>query len=259
MKRTKVTLFKLAMVAVLLLAFGLDSGMAATSQPLEQATPGEKYAQCLDCHDYEKNHHPVDIPPFGEIPFPLTDGKITCRTCHYDDHETGGRNFLREGPYLEQRDICFKCHHQERYAGLNPHLMLDEKGGIKKTVGGKSVCIICHLNNPNPEMDRTEDVQFRADVGFLCWRCHPPMANALFLANHFLVEPSPAMLRNQEKNEKRMTVLLPLVPRGRVTCSTCHNPHQQGVIIREAAAKGADSPARLRIPSPRLCFVCHPI
>ena len=30
------------------------------------------------------------------------------------------------------------------------------------------------------------------------------------------------------------------------------------VIRREAAAKGADAPDRLRIPSPRLCFACHP-
>lgn len=84
------------------------------------------------------------------------------------------------------------------------------------------------------------------------------MANALFQSQNLLVEPSFEMLRTLAKNETAMDVLLPLVPRNRVTCSTCHNPHQKGVIRREAAAKGADAPDKLRLPSPRLCFACHP-
>lgn len=233
--------------------------MAQTPPQVDLTPSGNKYADCLSCHDdYQKNHHPVDIPPHGAIPFPLVDGMITCLTCHFDDHETGGANFLREGPYPQQRDICYKCHHQQQYKGVNPHEMLDEGGGFRRMVGGMTICVICHTGTPNPEMDRTEDVRFRADIGFLCWRCHPPMANALFQAQHLLVKPSFEMLRTLAKNEKEMDVLLPLVPRDRVTCSTCHNPHQKGVIRREAAAKGADSPDKIRLPSPRLCFACHP-
>ena len=55
--------------------------------------------------------------------------------------------------------------------------------------------------------------------------------------------------------EERLLVILPLVPRGRITCSTCHNPHQQGVIQHEAAAKGAGATMKLRLPS--ICFACH--
>jgi predicted CXXCH cytochrome family protein len=219
-----------------------------------QGDPGD----CMDCHDYKLNHHPVDFVPIREVPFPLKEGKIVCTTCHYGDHQTGGLYFLRGGPYLQQRDICFQCHHQQSYQGINPHQMLDEQGSVVKIVGGRTICIVCHVRRPDPEKDRTEDVDFRADVGFLCWRCHPPMANALFQHEHLLMEPPPSMRRTLEKNEKEMNVILPLVPRDRVTCSTCHNPHQKGVILREAAAKGADEPARLRVPSPRLCFLCHP-
>jgi hypothetical protein len=43
------------------------------------------------------------------------------------------------------------------------------------------------------------------------------------------------------QSEERLLVILPIVPRERITCSTCHNPHQTGVIQREAAAKGADT------------------
>lgn len=258
MKKTHGTIVMAALIGVLFFGPGMRDGRAETPEQTG-STPSEgKYADCLSCHDYGNNHHPVDIPPRGEIPFPLTDGRITCLTCHFEDHESGGPDFLREGPYLLQRDICFKCHHQERYKGMNPHEMLDERDGFRRIVGGMTVCVICHEGTPNPDVDRTGDVRFRADVGFLCWRCHPPMANALFQARHLLVEPSLPMRRNLEKNEREMDVLLPLVPRDRVTCSTCHNPHEKGVIRLEAAAKGAGEPDRLRIPSPRLCFACHP-
>lgn len=258
MMKIRMVIAMVLMIGILLAGPGRRTGLSQLPEQGKPERSGEQYADCLACHDYRENHHPVDIPPQGEIPFPLTDGRITCLTCHFEDHETGGANFLREGPYHLQRDVCFKCHHREDYKGTNPHEMLDEHGRFRKIVGGMTVCVICHVGTPNPDVDRPGDVRFRADVGFLCWRCHPPMANALFQARHLLVAPSLAMRRNLEKNEREMDVLLPLVPRDRVTCSTCHNPHQKGVIRREAAAKGAGEPDRLRIPSPRLCFACHP-
>ncbi|MGZ3614963.1 MAG: hypothetical protein ACXU9X_13835, partial [Thermodesulfobacteriota bacterium] len=60
----------------------------------------------------------------------------------------------------------------------------------------------------------------------------------------------------QEKIEQ-LEVTIPLIPRQRITCSTCHNPHQEGVIMYQPSAKGADSPSRLRLPAPSLCLVCH--
>jgi hypothetical protein len=96
-------------------------------------------------------------------------------------------------------------------------------------------------------------VRFRADVGFLCWRCHPPMPGEFF-TQHFLVKPSKSR-QNMQEAEERLLVILPLVPRDRITCSTCHNPHQKGVIQHEAAAKGADARSKLRLPS--ICSACH--
>jgi hypothetical protein len=77
----------------------------------------------------------------------------------------------------------------------------------------------------------------------------------IFFSQHFLVEPSAQTLHNIRETEERLLVILPLVPRGRITCSTCHNPHQKGVIQHEAAAKGADAYAKLRLSS--ICFACH--
>ena len=214
---------------------------------------------CLDCHlDYKENHHPTDFVPLNssKVSLPLFGGKITCLTCH-EIH--GGANregipkLLRGGPYADRRMPCFKCHLSEDYASIDPHKMLDDNGNIMDS-DGKPICLVCHSTQPDPEVDWTNTVRFRADVGFLCWRCHPPMSGGFF-DKHFLVTPSAKTLATIQRTEERQLVILPLVPRNRITCSTCHNPHQKGVIQHEGAAKGADSKDRLRLPS--ICFGCH--
>ncbi len=215
---------------------------------------------CLDCHDYSENHHPQNFSPDNpaDFPFPLYEGKVRCLTCHEihggPTHE-GTLRLLREGPYTDRRTICFKCHLRDQYTAINPHIMLGSGDNIME-VNGKPVCLLCHTTTPDPEVDRTPDVRFRADVGFLCWRCHPPMPDPFF-NKHFLVTPSNSMLEIMQETEEQMIVILPLVPRGRITCSTCHNPHQEGVILHEAAAKGADAHGRLRISF--MCDACHNI
>jgi hypothetical protein len=131
--------------------------------------------------------------------------------------------------------------------------MLDNTGAILE-VNGKPVCLLCHAIKPNPEVDRTPDVRFKADVGFLCWRCHPPMPDSFF-SKHFLVTPSQKTLDYMQEREAQEMIILPLVPRGRITCSTCHNPHQEGVILHEAAAKGSGTRSRLRLSF--MCGACH--
>jgi hypothetical protein len=216
----------------------------------------EDSSVCLDCHQYGKNHHPVDFAPANtsNFHFPLYDGKVKCLTCHIEDH-MGSDRLLRGGPYANRQEICFKCHYEEDYAQIFPHDML-QKDGRYKEVNGKPVCLICHARTPDPRVDRTKDVAFRADVAFLCWRCHSLMPQPT-LNTHVLMKPSENMLKDIEQNEREMKVTIPLVPRNRITCSTCHNPHEKGVIIYELSAKGADSEDRLRLQSPDLCLICH--
>lgn len=213
---------------------------------------------CDDCHQYRQNHHPVDFVPvrLSVTKFPLYNGQVKCLTCHEihggADHE-GTPRLLRGGPYADRRTICFSCHYREEYANINPHIMLTDSGEVRE-VNGKPVCLLCHSKKPDPAVDWTEDVRFRADIAFLCWRCHPPMPG-IFFDQHFLVTPKKETLQNIREAEERLIVTLPLVPRGRITCSTCHNPHQQGVILHEGAAKGEEAIGKLRLPS--ICFACH--
>lgn len=65
-------------------------------------------ALCLDCHPdrVTPSEHKVDIvPSLKVVGLPLTDGKITCTTCH-DPHVNRHRRLLR----LKESDLCLACH-----------------------------------------------------------------------------------------------------------------------------------------------------
>jgi hypothetical protein len=236
--------------------------LPATLQSLPSSTSltgTDLTTKCLECHKYEENHHPFNIIPSRPVnyPFPLYDGKIVCLTCHIEDH-LGSVNLLRKGPYVDRRAFCFKCHADENYAKIDPHIMLDARGN-DLSAGERPVCLFCHSVKPNPATDRSENILFTADVAFLCWRCHPPMAKAEFFEEHFLVTPTMEMRRFMEKQEQQLQITLPLAPRDRITCSTCHNPHQKDVILYGPSSSGADTLHRLRLPSNKICLFCHDI
>ncbi len=227
----------------------------------EQESPSEV---CRRCHKYNSDgdHHPSnpELEVVGDKcaevapSFPLFLGKMECLTCHQihteDYYASGKKNFLRGGPYKERQDICFECHKKELYVSYNPHKeMLTTEGELNY-----ATCLFCHLYPPDPKTDEAKTVKFRAAIAFLCWRCHKPMI-ADFLNKHFLKKPSArtadSMLKGGVKNE----VILPLDSMGRVTCSTCHNPHQPGVMIKKWAKKGEGAPKKLRDSD--ICNVCH--
>jgi len=65
-------------------------------------------ALCLDCHGDRKApvEHKVDIVPTMEVRgLPLTDGTITCITCH-DPHANTHGSMLR----MKNGDLCLVCH-----------------------------------------------------------------------------------------------------------------------------------------------------
>jgi len=65
-------------------------------------------ALCLDCHSDRKApaEHKVDIVPAREVRgLPLTDGMITCVTCH-DPHANAYGSMLR----IKAGDLCLACH-----------------------------------------------------------------------------------------------------------------------------------------------------
>ncbi|MBI4843231.1 MAG: hypothetical protein HY809_02760 [Nitrospirae bacterium] len=238
---------------------------------------GNDYGRTCRCHEYTPGTyiHPVFIKLSDEkkskIPdnFPLDNGEITCLTCHdiylqCQDRvvlKLFNRLFLRGGPYLQRTDICFNCHNRSEYAKLNPHNQLDEYGNI---IGEK--CLYCHTEKPDEKLDAYKEtssghqVKLIGNFDALCLRCHPEKGRFHPINADHLRRPSAVTLSNIKEAEKKYNVILPLNDKGEITCATCHNPHEKGVLPRKkASASGASEKYRLRLSgmTGEICRACH--
>lgn len=229
------------------------------------------------CHGYtsEKYIHPVDIVPSEEkkavMPkdFPLRDGKITCSTCH-DIYRQCQKNeeivrirpgekkfhraevmFLRGDPAQTRTELCFKCHDEQKYRKLDPHDQVDDRGRI---IAEK--CLYCHTEKPDEKTASYDNVKLIGDLRVICQRCHGAYTRHPANVNH-LRRPSDKLYERMRDLEVEFQVVLPLDSDGKMTCITCHNPHEGGVIPSEKkGAKGAGEEHRHRIPK-ILCVSCH--
>jgi len=87
-------------------------------------------------------------------------------------------------------------------------------------------------------------------------RCHNKTEKQTLHAKH-LRRPTPKVLARMKKIEVEFGIVLPLNEEGKITCPTCHNPHEKGVIPDyRAGAKGAGKQNRQRL-SGNICIKCH--
>jgi hypothetical protein len=227
---------------------------------------GGDFSRLCKCHNYTPwNYtHPVGIKPSNEkkakIPgeFPLNNGKLECNTCHdiylqcrYSKFRPPNKKFLRGGPYSKRTVICFKCHDEDKYKKLDPHDQLNADGEI---IAEK--CLYCHTEKPNERNATFENIELVGDIKMICRRCHNILDKHPAGENHFRI-PNIKMLKMIKSVETSYNVTLPLDYKGRVTCITCHNPHERGVIPNERkGAKGADKKHRQRLAG-IMCNACH--
>ena len=223
------------------------------------------------CHysTSENYIHPVDLEPSQalktRIPaeLPLRDGKITCATCHdivtqcTDKHTE--REFLKEdkflrGAPLENRTtLCFKCHNIKEYKKFNPHEQLDQK---KQIIDAR--CLYCHDEIPDEKRADYEDIKLLEKPAVLCLGCHGRISVHQWHTRH-LRKPPFEIEKQIKELEAHYDIILPLDPDGKITCSTCHNPHEKGVIPdKRVGAKGAGKKFRHRIEN-NMCVKCHPM
>ncbi len=242
---------------------------------------------CNNCHATKEARgqiHPVGIKPpeakdvkrykLTRVPldqFPLNKkGEIDCETCHQreckQDPKVTGRIFLRGGPYKKRNDVCFKCHIKEEFQKLNPHKDSYKKINGKVVINQKN-CVFCHTTVPTKQvegMEEVEDMQFKGDIVFLCIRCHPESNHpgtdikTGLGVDHLLIMP---VNGNDAKKVRPLseidTDVLPLDPSGRITCSTCHMPHEPGLIEGVRGKIGGQQIQRLDIRQGQLCDACH--
>jgi hypothetical protein len=235
---------------------------------------------CNYCHDAVSPHsyiHPVDMsltqdmsrrmPKSYRDTIRLSDGKLSCATCHDLPAQClpqraaeRQRNplFLRDGPFHDRTQLCYRCHDEQAYARINPHKQVDEHGQRLD-----ATCLICHRQVPEAGKPESVDFSTDGDLKDLCTGCHRwiPHPGGTFIfwgrtepPNH-LVTPSAVTANRMRQQGRARDMTLPLDPNtGKVYCGTCHNVHAPGV-LSGAAARGAGAKQRLR--SPEMCKVCH--
>ncbi len=236
---------------------------------------------CNTCHDAVWPHsyiHPAGMKPAEDMQRRMSEtfrqslrrgaGTVTCATCHDVPMQCLPERvreralnplFLRGGPYKARTGICYQCHDPKQYERLNPHDQVADDGAMRE-----NLCLVCHRDTQGlKDMRASAGLRFVTDdLSALCTGCHksiPHPGGVSFSGkagpSHF-VAPSKAVAARMKRAERLYEISLPLDPgTGKVYCATCHNPHERGVVLRTAAAKGADSKDRLRTSD--ICAMCH--
>lgn len=222
--------------------------------------PGNQLRLCQRCHN-DVEHHPLGVKSttatwkMDFARFPLEKEAVTCVTCH-DPPECGGRapapgeaGFLRGGPYGASAEFCARCHEDKKFSSLNPHDQIDENGDVYR-----KKCLYCHATEPVAGA-AADTLRYTDALNVLCDSCHPGSLHPFVLNDHLASLPR-AMRQNLTAYEELRQVRLPLDD-GNVTCATCHNPHERG-LLKGAAGIGADEVKKMRLTTMNeQCTPCH--
>ena len=224
------------------------------------------FNKLCSCHNYGTGiyTHPIGIKPSEEkkarIPtdFPMENGIVLCSTCHdiylqcqRSQFISLNKKFLRGGPYKKRTDICFRCHDKDKYKKLDPHTQLNATGDIIE-----EVCLYCHVEKPDEKTATYETITLVGDIKMICLRCHNIVKRHPSGKDHLKV-PDDKMLDKMKTTEIIYSTIFPLDNEKRVTCITCHNPHERGVIPKEnESAKGSSEKFKQRL-STLICTACH--
>jgi hypothetical protein len=249
---------------------------------------------CRSCHDGKlatREIHSVDIEPSSamakQIPYdiPLENGKLTCLSCHdvSKDCKPGqpaaaaNRNLLRGSYVSHPMEFCFRCHLRENYRAFNAHDQLE--AGKPKT----ETCIWCHDKVPDVNSRPKEGAAYalRSESFGVCENCHKVEKNHPTGDSHMFATPTKNMIWHMSAYEiqprmnlpferlleyvratNRAARSIPLDESGRITCYSCHNPHQKGLIpnwnLRSVGSEPKEAVNhRLRSHEGTACRVCH--
>lgn len=239
---------------------------------------------CNNCHSELSVHdliHPVGMVPskkmLQQMPASFRraikrgGGKMTCLSCHdlpmqclnerRPEQALNPRFFLK-GPYRDRTTLCFKCHDKSKYKRLNAHEQILDNGKIDK---GK--CYLCHKDVEKLKTAKSDmDIEFNVaddNLSAMCTGCHinipHPGGGFSFTKKEkpdHLVTPDKDMFSYMQKQQKKNNIELPLQQLdNRISCATCHDPHEQGVIKTKARVETEDK--RLRMKRAKLCLQCH--
>lgn len=255
---------------------------------------GDTLQLCRSCHDGRLatgEAHPVGIAPSAAMTagmppgFPLENGKLDCLSCHdVTWHCKSGRppalpnrSFLRGAAVSHPMEFCFQCHKRENYRPFNAHDQLD--AGKVKT----EACAWCHVRVPDvgSRLEEGASYALRSESFGVCNNCHLVSKDHPTGDPHMYAIPSPEMMWHMSAYEiqpqmrlpykqlveyvraaKRAPQSIPLDEKGRITCYSCHNPHEKGLLpdwnLRSVGAQPEQAVnSRLRAHGSIACRACH--
>jgi predicted CXXCH cytochrome family protein len=240
---------------------------------------GGQTKPCDSCH--KPGEAPVEAHPVGvavkedqEISrpddLPLNADRITCATCH-DMRLTAENPYLlrlhdaepiktfswtnQESPLYKQSRyvLCFSCHQREKYLQFSPHRnQINHRGEINR-----ELCLLCHYEVPDRRTTDLRRAKLRGRIEQQCIGCHPGKTKGHPMdKDHFGKRLSLADSEKLRYFTRQIKVFVPLI-NNKISCPTCHNPHQQGVLQNENTRKGAEEKGRLRLVGYEGCSICH--
>jgi predicted CXXCH cytochrome family protein len=262
-----------------------------------KAIPPERIdGLCLHCHDGQRARreaHPVGrtfvgdqiVRPEG---WPAYDGKLGCATCHDIHRACDPRRarpadnpvFVRDYRVGQLLTFCAHCHldlpQQRPY---NVHIMLDPND---QTI--RRACQFCHhsLLDERDRRVRLGQPELRYEPITLCRSCH--MGHVDYFEPGHIGAKVPADMKaymaafeqnpvgsrpdgSQIEDARQRGLVpkrLPLGEADTLVCSTCHNPHQQGVfppnsVLAYGAIQTGQEQTKLRLRGlgKEFCLACH--
>jgi hypothetical protein len=264
-------------------------------KPVTYKFGGDFIKLCNSCHDtalFRAGEHIVGVeakenkylkkPPAD---FPLNEGKLTCITCHdvrlQEQPNLSAKEsnpmFLRGFPYkarltfewnksekVDERYsqnryvLCFKCHREGPLLQWSPHQNQIKKNGDIN----EELCLFCHFEVPDRNAVDKSEWKIRRKLQDQCINCHMGKTRLHPIRVTHYGNTLPDKINGQINFSKRRIGLI--IPLGiddqgisRLTCPSCHNPHQRGVSKNEITKKGADAKSRLRLEGFAMCLACH--
>jgi DmsE family decaheme c-type cytochrome len=190
--------------------------------------PEAKNQACLTCHQGGKRTHwQMSMHASRDV---------ACSSCH-----TVHAQFDPARDKIEQSNVCFTCHKQQR-AEIR-------RQSRHPTLEGKVICSDCH----NPHGAAGEKMMVRDSVNDTCYMCHMEKRGP-FVRTHQPVQENCALCHNPHGsvNDNLLKVRAPFL------CQTCHEPtsHRGGVAGITGGSNSSTS-AGIGITLARACMNCH--